>query len=282
MRKVDYDISHQLIEEFMLIANEAVAKTTKDNQAPSLYRIHEDPDPEKLDEYRQLALDYGYQVGDLTNRNEIQKLLKAIAGTTEEEVLKVGLLKSLKRAAYSADPLGHYGLAKVNYTHFTSPIRRYADLVVHRVLRKHTARRSGDPKHPDKGIKTPTQAKLQEIGRHISDTERNSQMAEQDTERIKLFEYLVHLTRHDNRRRFDALITEVRPMGVFVQLSDFFCKGLVKREDLPGSDHRYNAAKKSLTSASSPKKSWHAGDKIQVYVVNVDRGQQMVDFAVAK
>ena len=212
---------------------------------------------------------------------EIQKLLKAIAGTTEEEVLKVGLLKSLKRAAYSADPAGHYGLAKTNYTHFTSPIRRYADLVVHRVLRKHSARKSGDAKHPDKTIKTPTQAKLQEIGRHISDTERNSQMAEQDTQRIKLFEYLIHLTEHDNRRRFDALITEVRPMGVFVQLSDFFCKGLVKREDLPGSDHYYNAAKKSL-SCNDPKKSWHAGNKIQVYVVKVDRGQQMVDFAVAK
>ena len=281
VRKVEYDISHQLIEEFMLVANEAVAKFTKDNQAPSLYRIHEDPDPDKLDEYRQLALDYGYQVGDLTQTSEIQSLLKKIKGTREEEVLKVGLLKSLKRAAYSADPLGHYGLAKVNYTHFTSPIRRYADLVVHRVLRRLCAQKSNEQDHVDRKIKTPTQAKLQEIGQHISDTERNSAMAEQDTQRIKLFEYLVRLTKQDNRRRFDALVTDVRPIGVFVELSDFFCKGLVKKEDLPGGSYRYDASKKSLTG-SNPKTVYHAGEKVKVFVVNVDVGQQMVDFGIAK
>src|SRR5207253_8551989 len=98
---------------------------------PTIYRVHENPDPEKLAEYRELVLSHNYKVGDLTHRAELQRFLMSIRGKPEEQVLKVGLLKSLKRAHYLPQPLGHYGLAKSNYLHFTSPIRRYADLVAH-------------------------------------------------------------------------------------------------------------------------------------------------------
>jgi ribonuclease R len=133
LERVENDESHQLIEEFMLAANEAVARELKKRAIPTIYRVHENPDPEKLAEYREFALSFGYKVGDLTHRAELQRLLAEIRGKPEEQALKVGLLKSLKRARYDPQPLGHYGLAKTNYLHFTSPIRRYADLVVHRL-----------------------------------------------------------------------------------------------------------------------------------------------------
>src|SRR5881296_2068675 len=134
LERVENDKSHQLVEEFMLAANEAVARELKKRAVPTIYRIHENPDPEKLAEFREFVLGFNYSVGDVTHRAELQRLLAAIRGKPEEQALKVGLLKSLKRARYSPQPLGHYGLAKTNYLHFTSPIRRYADLVVHRGL----------------------------------------------------------------------------------------------------------------------------------------------------
>src|SRR5256884_8617546 len=118
----------------MLAANEAVARELQHRSIPTIYRVHEDPDPEKLGEYREFILSFGHKVGDLSHRKEIQRFLASIRGKPEEQALKIGLLKSLKRARYAAQPLGHYGLAKANYLHFTSPIRRYADLVVHRTL----------------------------------------------------------------------------------------------------------------------------------------------------
>src|SRR6266704_580270 len=118
----------------MLAANEAVARELRHRAIPTIYRVHEDPDPEKLAEYREFVLSFNYKVGDLSHRAEIQRFLASIHGKPEEQALKIGLLKSLKRARYAPQPLGHYGLAKANYLHFTSPIRRYADLVVHRAL----------------------------------------------------------------------------------------------------------------------------------------------------
>src|SRR5437016_5509094 len=134
LERVENDESHQLIEEFMLAANEAVARELKNRAIPTIYRVHENPDPEKLAEYREFVLSFDYKVGDLTHRVELQRLLAAFRGKPEEQALKIALLKSLKRARYAPQPLGHYGLAKANYLHFTSPIRRYADLVVHRAL----------------------------------------------------------------------------------------------------------------------------------------------------
>ena len=137
IRVVENDESHQLIEEFMLAANEAVAETILKGQRPSLYRIHEAPDPDKLLEFREQILQHGYHVGDLTNRSVLQGFLKKLRGQPDEPVLKLALLKSLKRAAYHEDSLGHYGLAKEHYTHFTSPIRRYPDVMVHRLVHYH-------------------------------------------------------------------------------------------------------------------------------------------------
>src|SRR5437773_4486184 len=178
LERIDNDESHQLIEEYMLAANEAVARELKKRTLPTIYRVHENPDPAKLAEYREFVLSFNYKVGDLTHRTELQRLLASFRGKPEEQALKIALLKSLKRARYAPQPLGHYGLAKANYLHFTSPIRRYADLVVHRALATNGApRRRGDaarrPFNPD-------MSEIASIAEHISATERNAADAEID------------------------------------------------------------------------------------------------------
>jgi ribonuclease R len=272
VKRSDYDESHQLIEEFMLAANEAVASETKNALAPSLYRVHEDPDPDKLMEFGQQARGYGHPVGDVTLRPELQKLLALIRGKPEEHSLKIALLKSLKRAVYSAEPLGHYGLAKLNYTHFTSPIRRYADLVIHRVLRRLVVGR--DPAAPvEVTDATPAQGRLAEIAKHISETERIAADAEQETQRMKLLEYLLSLTTDDRARAFDGIVYDVRPIGAFVELTDLMIKGLIRKEDLPqGQGLRFDATRNRFAGFQG-KTLLAVGQRVKVRVARVDRAR---------
>src|ERR1700719_4816083 len=193
----------------MLAANEAVARDLKKRAIPTIYRVRENPDPEKLAEYREFALSFGYKVGDLTHRTELQRLLAEIRGKPEEQALKVGLLKSLKRARYDPQPLGHYGLAKANYLHFTSPIRRYADLVVHRALaERNSARRS----KIDIG-------QIESLASHISDTERNAAEAEIESVRLKKLQFFEQQLKERNPQVFRAAVMDVRNYGLGVELS---------------------------------------------------------------
>ncbi|RYD37773.1 MAG: RNB domain-containing ribonuclease, partial [Verrucomicrobiaceae bacterium] len=265
--------SHQLIEECMLAANEAVAKILKDRMKPAIYRIHDDPDPSRLMDYTETAKAHGYRPGDLTNRDHIQKLLDDSKGSPEEHVIRLGLLKSLKRAAYAADPVGHYGLAKGDYCHFTSPIRRYADLVVHRALQPLL---DNAPKKPDA---TASYAELQELSRHISDTERKSSDAESETKQIKLMEYLDRMSKSDDPPLFDGLITEVRPMGLMVEIPDMGVRGVVKREDLPPGRWFFEAHRKAWVSTDG--KVVQLGMRIPLRVTNIDFDKRFVDFAIA-
>ena len=265
--------SHQLVEECMLAANEAVAKVLKDRMKPAIYRIHEDPDPSRLLDYTETAKAHGYRPGDLTNRAHIQKLLDDSKGSPEEHVIKLGLLKSLKRAVYSAEPIGHYGLAKGDYCHFTSPIRRYADLIVHRALQPLL---ENAPKPHDR---TPSQAELREISRHISDTERTSSDAESETKQIKLLEYLDRVASSDEPPVFDGLITDVRPMGLMVEIPNMGVRGVVKREDLPEGRWRFEAHRMAWVSMDG--KVIQLGMRIPLRVINIDFDKRFVDFAVA-
>ena len=265
--------SHQLVEECMLAANEAVAKILKDRMKPAIYRIHEDPDPSRLLDYTETAKAHGYRPGDLTNRAHIQKLLDDSKGSPEEHVIKLGLLKSLKRAVYSAEPIGHYGLAKGDYCHFTSPIRRYADLIVHRALQPLL---ENAPKPHDR---TPSQAELREISRHISDTERTSSDAESETKQIKLLEYLDRVASSDEPPVFDGLITDVRPMGLMVEIPNMGVRGVVKREDLPEGRWRFEAHRMAWVSTDG--KTIQLGMRIPLRVINIDFDKRFVDFTVA-
>jgi ribonuclease R len=265
--------SHQLIEECMLAANDAVAKVLRERMKPAVYRIHEDPDPSRLMDYTETAKLHGYRPGDLTNREHIQKLLDESKGTPEEHIIKLGLLKSLKRAAYAAEPVGHYGLAKGDYCHFTSPIRRYADLIVHRALQPLL---ENPPKNPDR---TPSQNDLREISRHISDTERTSAEAESETKMIKLFEYLQRVAEMHDPHEFDGLVTDVRPMGLMVEIPDMGVRGVVKREDLPEGRWRLEGHRGAWVSADGMVIAM--GMRVPLHVIGLDREKRFVDFAVA-
>ncbi|HUF62371.1 MAG TPA: ribonuclease R [Verrucomicrobiales bacterium] len=272
LRRIDYDESHQLIEEFMLAANEAVAETIRRAEVPSLYRIHEDPDEERLLEFRDLARLYGHAAGDLTVAGEVQKLLRSLRGAPEEHALKVALLKSLKRAVYSSDPLGHYGLAKDNYTHFTSPIRRYADLVVHRILRRLTAGSSG--------AGTPNYAAAAEIAVHVSTTERNAADAEQESKRLKIAEYFDAVLHDDPDRSFPAIVVDAMHRGLMVELTGLMVKGLVKVADLPPGDYVFEPGFYRFTRAK-PREHFGLGDRLHVRVARVDFERHFIDFRVA-
>lgn len=281
--QIAYDESHQLIEEFMLAANESVARAVKNREFPSVYRIHEDPDEDKLFEFRELARIHNYDVGDLSNRAELQKLLKMIRGRPEERLIKIGLLKSLKRAVYHADPVGHYGLATIDYTHFTSPIRRYADLIVHRVLGNLMFERQA--KHERRiaeKISVPSYPGLLEIAKHISDTERNAADAEEESKKLKMLEFFAGLARRDSERTFRALILEVSRMGIFVELEDFFLRGLVRREDFPPNGDWFFDLQTQRVYGRSPKVTYRGGDEVDVQVARVDLEKQHLDFRIVE
>lgn len=269
IEEVIHTASHQLIEECMLAANESVARILKNRQKPTIYRVHEEPDFGRLLEYGETAKAFGYDFGDLTNKDHIQKLLDAAKGRPDEHAIKIGLLKSLKRAAYSPDPLGHYGLSKTDYCHFTSPIRRYADLIVHRSLQPFL---DNPPKQPDK---TPRQTELHEVARHISDTERASADAENESKNIKLLEYLEHTMSLEEPVHFDGLITEVRPMGLLVEATDISTRGLIKREDL-GRDWYIEARYDRAVHRDG--RRLLMGQRVKLVVARIDHERKFVDF----
>ena len=286
LERVENDKSHQLIEEFMLAANEAVARELKKRAIPTVYRVHENPDPEKLAEYREFVLSFDYRVGDLTHRAELQRLLASFRGKPEEQALKVALLKSLKRAVYSPQPLGHYGLAKANYLHFTSPIRRYADLVVHRALGRDSTplpsalsrtterrSRSSKPYHPD-------MAEIASMAEHISITERTAADAEVDAIQMKKLEFFQRQLDARNPQIFRATIIDVRNYGLMVELPDALVTGLIHVSSLMDDFYLFDSARRQLIGRRS-RKRFSVGGDLSVFVVRVDAFKRQVDFAIA-
>jgi len=271
LERIENDESHQLVEEFMLAANEAVARELKNRLMPAIYRVHENPEPDKLAEYRELILSYGYKVGDVTNRQELQRLLASLRGKAEEQALKIGLLKSLKRARYSPQPLGHYGLAKNNYTHFTSPIRRYADLVVHRALADlNKGRRSrGDI------------GQMTSVAEHISITERVAAEAEIDAVKMKKLEFFQRQLDARDPQIFRAIVIEVRNYGLLLELPDVLLAGLVHISSLTDDFYVFNQAQRKLIGRQS-KRRFSVGDELRVFVARVDVYKRQVDFAIAQ
>jgi ribonuclease R len=270
LERIENDESHQLIEEFMLAANEAVALELKNRSIPTIYRVHENPDPEKLGEFREFVLGFGYQVGDLSRRKELQKLIASFTGKPEEQAMKIALLKSLKRARYLPQPLGHYGLAKNNYTHFTSPIRRYADLVVHRTLaeRDQSRRSRGDI------------GQLAGISDHISTTERTAAEAEIDAAKMKKLEFFQLQLDARNPQVFRATVIDVRNYGLLIELPDVLMTGLVHVSSLTDDFYSFQAPQRRLVGRQS-RRRFSIGDELRVYVVRVDSFKRQVDFALA-
>jgi ribonuclease R len=270
MERIENDESHQLVEEFMLAANEAVALDLKNRGIPAIYRIHENPDPDKLAEFREFVLSYHYKAGDLTHRSELQRLLASLRGKPEEQALKIGLLKSLKRARYSPQPLGHYGLAKNNYTHFTSPIRRYADLVVHRAL---ADRGSSRRPRTDMGS-------MASVAEHLSTTERVAAEAEIDSAKMKKMEFFQRQLDARDPQVFQAIVLDVRNYGLLVELPDVLLTGLVHISSLTDDFYTFQPAQRRLVGRQS-RRQFALGDQLRVFVARVDTFKRQVDFALA-
>ncbi len=259
------DESHQLIEEFMLLANEAVAVRLGQMNRLALHRVHEEPDPRRLAEYRDEVRALGIECGDLRNRAEMRRLTDRIAKHPAGHALRVGLLRSLQRARYDVEPGGHFGLAKKHYTHFTSPIRRYSDLVIHRALAEGPV---GDA------------AELNRLGRHLSDTERNSGDAERDSREIKLFHYLDGQIRHGRRHSYNAVITAVQPSGFVVDAPDLSIGGLVPVSSLEDDFYVLDAVRRCWVGRRR-RKMFRVGDTVVVQVRKVDMAARRLDFELA-
>ena len=280
LERVENDESHQLIEEFMLAANEAVARELKKRAIPTIYRIHENPDLEKLAEFREFVIGFNYRVGDLTHRAELQRLLASFREKPEEQALKVALLKSLKRARYSPQPLGHYGLAKANYLHFTSPIRRYADLVVHRALGRDPAGAGGRLARSASTPYRPDMAEIASIAEHVSTTERTAADAEVDAVQMKKLEFFQRQLDERKPQIFRASVIDVRNYGLMVELPDALVTGLVHVSSLMDDFYSFEPARRQLIGRRS-RKRFSVGDELSVFVVRVDAFKRQVDFAIA-
>ena len=269
IEKVEYDISHQLIEEFMLAANEAVAHHLCNRQIPCVYRIHEDPDPDKLRDFCEYAQSFGYKVGDVAQRRELQKLLAAVKGKPEEYAIELALLRSLKQARYSTQPVGHYGLAKKFYTHFTSPIRRYADLIVHRALVTTLSQR---------GRAMPMK-ELNEVAEHISRTERVADEAEKESVELKKLEYFQQQLMSGRLDVFDAVVSGVKNFGIFVELTESLVQGLVHISTLADDFYHFDETRERLVGKRT-RRVIKIGDKLHVQVERVDVFKRQIDFRV--
>jgi ribonuclease R len=253
----------------MLAANEAVAAELKNRLIPTVYRVHENPDPEKLAEYREFVISYGFDAGDLMHRRELQRLLESFDGKPEEQALKIGLLKSLKRARYATQPLGHFGLAKNNYAHFTSPIRRYADLVVHRTLADRNGKRG-----PRGAV-----GELAGIAEHISTTERVAAEAENESVKMKKLEFLQQQLREKIPQIFRAVVIEVRNYGLLIELPEVLLTGLIHVSSLSDDFYIFDGVRRRLIGRQS-KRCLAVGDVLKVVVARIDVFKRQADFAI--
>src|SRR6185295_18923586 len=227
--------------------------------------VHEEPDERRLLEYRDEVLSHHVACGNLGKRPEVQKLLQKLGTLPIGAALKIGFLRSLMRARYAVEPLGHYGLAKAKYTHFTSPIRRYADLVVHRAL----FQKSHGPTHS-----------LKETAEHISGTERNSADAERDSKDVKLYAFLKAQLQSHNPAPYSGLVIDVRNFGFFVDVPGLAMSGLVHLSSLEDDFYLFDAEHSQLIGRRS-RQVIRLGDKVNVQMAKVDSFKKQVDFRLA-
>ncbi|MCB7129263.1 MAG: RNB domain-containing ribonuclease, partial [Candidatus Brocadiales bacterium] len=267
VEKTERDISHKLIEEFMLAANEAVARFLHEKKLPSFYRVHPEPDKEELWEFAEFVNQLeGLKLNPL-KKGDLQKLLNGIQGKPEAYTVNLALLRSLKRAEYSSVWGPHFGLAMEFYTHFTSPIRRYPDLMVHRMLDEYLSAR-----HSPKEIQGRWEHNLEDWASHCSSTERRAEEAEREITKLKLLRYL------EGRREevMDGVITGVEEFGLFVQLKEFLLDGLIHVRNL--ADDFYKLDRKRMAMVGRRGNVYRIGDEIRVRIERIDLLKREADF----
>lgn len=260
------DESHQVIEEFMLVANEAVAGFLKEKRVGFLNRVHPDPDPAKLLKFAEFARSLGLTLDKPQSRYELQRILRETADRPERYAVHYGLLRSLKQAAYTPEALGHYALASNDYCHFTSPIRRYPDLQVHRqlVALLHGKRPKSD------------QDELAALGEHCTRTERRAEAAERELIKIKL---LTHLEGRIGET-FQAILIGVEDFGLFAQLIELPVEGLIHVTSLADDFYYLEGETHTLIGRRSGRR-FRLGDRVEVRVARVDVDRRELDLVLA-
>ncbi len=265
--RAERNLAHQIIEEFMIAANEAVACFMEEKGIPFIYRIHEPPKKEAVDEFRRFISHLGYKMGKESDHSpkEFQRVLSEVKGSPEERVVNEILLRSMKWAKYSAKNLGHFGLASDAYTHFTSPIRRYPDLIVHRLLKRVLSK---------KEVKIPEEV-LGNKADHLSNRERVAMEAEREI----LDRYRVRFMRDKIGEEFDGIISGAAAFGFFVELKDIFVDGLVRVTSLHDDYYQYHEKRYCLVGERTHK-TFRTGDRVKVRVERVDVERRHVDFGL--
>jgi ribonuclease R len=275
IRPESRNVAHSIIEEFMLAANEAVARHLFFAKEPAIYRVHDRPDPDRLVALKETLETFDYELkGDLEKvpPSAFQKLLHQIEGKPEERFLTDLLLRSQRKAVYSAECRGHYALAAPYYCHFTSPIRRYPDLIVHRALSRLLAARRPFP--PDEYEMR--HGAFEELGRESSGRERRAETAERESLQWKKIVYL----RDKVGRVFDAYVSGVAAFGLFVTLAEYLVEGLVSVSTLTDDFYVYEEKAHRLRGRASGR-TYRLGDAIRVKLVAIDEVQRRVDFRAA-
>jgi ribonuclease R len=268
--KQERSIAERIIEEFMLAANETVAEHFHWLKVPFLYRVHEDPDQEKLFRFIEFVANFGYVVKGRGNRvhpRALQSLLEEVEGTKEETVISTMMLRSMKQARYDAESLGHFGLAAEFYTHFTSPIRRYPDLVIHRIIREVLANGGlSDQRHEYLSSRMP------DIAQQSSERERVAVDAERETDALKKAEFMVDKIGEE----FEGIISSVTSFGMFVEL-DNTVEGLIRLSDISDDYYHYHERHMALIGERTSN-VYRIGDEVRVRVARVNVDEHTIDF----
>ncbi|MHC4403231.1 MAG: ribonuclease R, partial [Planctomycetota bacterium] len=262
-RVVEHTESHQIIEDLMLAANEAVARLLVEKGIPFLRRIHKAPGPRKLKALTEFVAELGLKAASLESRFALQKLLGEVVGRPEQHAVHYAVLRSLERAVYGPQEEGHHALASDCYCHFTSPIRRYPDLTIHRLL---DAILTGRKASGDLGA-------LFAVGEHCSDREQRAESAERELTKLKLLTYLSQKIGLE----MDAVVTGVESYGLFVQGVELPAEGLIHLSALPEDDYRFDRTAHTL-AGNRARNTFRLGDLLRVSVVRVDVDRRELDF----
>jgi ribonuclease R len=269
---LERNIAHRIIEEFMLVANETVAQHLDDHNVPTLFRIHEDPDPLKVGEFEEFVTTLGYTLGappDDVKPRHFQKLVEKMRGTPEEKPIAFLMLRTMQKARYDPQNLGHFGLAAKSYAHFTSPIRRYPDLVVHRTLRELRHGRMTEER------KEELTEDLPEMARHTSDRERRADDAERELVQWKKVRFMADKVGDE----FEGYITGVTAFGLFIELIEHFVEGLVHISTMADDYYRF-VERAHILRGENTGKEYRLGDRVAVQVVKVDMERRQVDLGL--
>jgi ribonuclease R len=268
------NVAHRIIEEFMLLANETVATHLVEHNVPSLHRVHEAPDLKKVADFEAFITTLGYSLvatGGTLRPKHFQRLIDKMRGSPEERPIAALMLRTMQKARYDAVSLGHFGLAAEHYTHFTSPIRRYPDLIVHRMLRESRSGAISATRYAE------LEDELPEIGRHTSEMERRADDAERELLQWKKVRFMADKVGEE----FEGYITGVAPFGLFVELIAHFVEGLVHVSSMGDDYYRFVEQQHTLRGENT-KKIYKLGDQVLVQVVRVDMERRQVDLGLVE